>query len=453
MPSIRIGRKSVSTLPQPEKPVVYYDETLKGFGLAIRPTGARSWIVEYRPGSGGRGVAKRRVVIGTPETLTPEEARSQAREILAKARLGQDTAAERAEERAAATVTDLARKWMTEHVEPKRKTSTAALYRSCLEIHILPVLGSRRAITVGAQDVARLHKSIAVKADGRPRPGARRSALTKARGGRIIANRCLALLTALWNWCLEMDLLPEGTQNPASKVEAFREQARERFLNEAEMIRIGEALRLAETEGLPWTVDESGPGAKHLPKLANRVTRFDVHGVAAIRLLMLTGARVREILDLHWKDIDWQRGILRLPDSKTGAKVIFLGAAALAVLDELPRVGKYVIASTSAGTDCERPRADVKRLWRAICQAAELEGVRLHDLRHTAAAVGAGAGLSLHQIGGLLGHSQPSTTKRYAHLAADPMHLAADVIGNEIAAALGLEARGTGEVTRGGIYG
>ncbi len=438
MPTIKISRKTIAALQVPEKPTVFYDDALKGFGLAIRPTGARSWIVEYRPGTGGRGVAKRRVVLGDPEAVTPEEARAQAKEVLAKARLGQDTAAERARERAAASVAELADKWLKGHVEPKRKPATVTLYRACLETHILPALGTRRAITVGPQDVAKLHRQVATKASEKSKAGARRSPATKVRGGPIIANRCLAILKALWTWAGDMGLLPDGTANPAAKVEAFREKGRERFLTEEEMIRLGDALRMAESVGLPWVVDESAPGAKHLPKPENRVSHFDVHSVAAIRLLMLTGARVREILDLEWRHVDWQRGVLRLPDSKTGAKVIFLGAAALAVLEGLPRVGRYVIASTSAGTAHEKPRADVNRLWRSACKAAGLEGVRLHDLRHSAAAVGAGAGLSLHQIGGLLGHSQPSTTKRYAHLAADPMHRAADMIGNTVAAALGL---------------
>jgi integrase len=165
-----------------------------------------------------------------------------------------------------------------------------------------------------------------------------------------------------------------------------------------------------------------------------------VHSVAAIRLLLLTGARVREILDLEWQHVDFQRGMLRLPDSKTGAKVIVLGGAALTLLDRLPKIGRHVISSTSAGTVNEKPRADVNRLWRAVCREAEIEGTRLHDLRHSNAAVGAGAGLSLHQIGALLGHSQAATTKRYAHLAADPQRRAADLIGNEVAAALGLGA-------------
>ncbi|WP_171211221.1 site-specific integrase [Ruegeria sp. HKCCA5426] len=438
MPTVRLTRKTIATLQTAEKRVVFYDETLKGFGLAVRPTGSRKWIVEYRPGNGGRGVAKRRLTLGDPEMLTPEAARTMAKDILAKARLGQDVAAERSNERAADTVAEIAKKWMANHVEAKRKPSTVALYRGVLDCHILPALGSRKAVSLTRQDVSKMHQRIAAKVKVKAKPRARRGAAIKTRGGPYIANRCLAVLKAMYSWALDMGLLPEGTANPAKQVEAFKEKGRERYLSEAEMGRLGKALRQAETSGLAWKADETNPNSKHLPKPENRFTRFDVFSVAAIRLLLLTGARLREILHLEWRHVDWERSLLRLEDSKSGAKPIFLGSAAMSVLESLPRRGRYVIASSSAGTPDEKPRADINRCWYAVRAVAGLSDVRLHDLRHNAAAVGAGAGLSLHQIGGLLGHSQSSTTQRYAHLASDPMRRAADQIGNTIASALGL---------------
>lgn len=439
MPVIKIARRTVAAIETPKKPVVYYDDALKGFGLIVRPSGSRSWILEYRPGAGGRGIAKKRVVLGNPEAVSPEQARDIAKDMLAKVRLGADPAAERAEARAADTVAEIAGEWLARHVEPKRKAATAKLYRAVLDTHILPAIGTRKAATLTRNDIAKLHSAIACKVICAKKPGARRTAAQKTRGGPVIANRALAVLKAMFSWAIGLGLLPEGTSNPATGVEAFKEKGRERFLSLGEMQRLGDALRLAETDGLPWQVQEDGPGAKYLPATEKRKVSFDVHSVAAIRLLLLTGARVREILDLEWQHVDFERGILRLPDSKTGAKVIVLGAAALSVLDELPGVGRYVIASSSAGTPNEKPRADLKRLWCAVCRAAGIEGTRPHDLRHSNAAVGAGVGLSLHQIGGLLGHSQAATTKRYAHLAADPQRRAADMIGAEISVALGLE--------------
>jgi integrase len=200
------------------------------------------------------------------------------------------------------------------------------------------------------------------------------------------------------------------------------------------LARIGSALREAETTGIPWVVDETKPNAKHIPKQAkNQRTIYGQFVTAAVRLLLFTGCRLREILHLRWEHVDTERGLLLLPDSKTGRRAVMLNAPALAVLNSLPRVGPYVIP---AG-DPKRPRHDLKRLWRAVCTRAGLERVRLHDLRHTYASVGAGGGLGLPVIGKLLGHTQPATTQRYAHLDNDPLKRASETIAAQISAALG----------------
>jgi integrase len=151
-----------------------------------------------------------------------------------------------------------------------------------------------------------------------------------------------------------------------------------------------------------------------------------------VRLLLFTGCRLREILHLRWDHVDLERGCLFLPDSKSGRKTVILNAPALAVLSRLDRVGPYVVP----GDDPERPRHDLKRPWDAVIGRAGLVGVRLHDLRHTYASFGAGGGFGLPIIGKLLGHTQASTTQRYAHLDADPLRRASDAIGSRIAAAL-----------------
>jgi integrase len=139
-------------------------------------------------------------------------------------------------------------------------------------------------------------------------------------------------------------------------------------------------------------------------------------------------------LNAKWTDVDFGRGLLLLKDSKTGPKPIYLGAPALLLLSDLPRVGgnPFVIPGHTDG----KPRADLQKPWAAVSRAAALEGLRIHDLRHSYAATGAGANLGLPILGRLLGHSQPATTNRYAHLAADPMNRAADLIGGQIAAAM-----------------
>jgi len=223
-------------------------------------------------------------------------------------------------------------------------------------------------------------------------------------------------------------------RQPGAQVGRYREQGRERYLTSDELARLGDALAQAEAIGLPYTVDETKPKAKHAPKLENRRRKIDPFAIAAILLLILTGARLNEILTAKWSYIDFERGLMNLPTSKTGKKSIFLSAAALEVLSRLPRIegNPHIICGEKEG-GC---RADLKKPWAAITHAADLEGLRIHDLRHSFASVGAGGGLGLPIIGKLLGHSQPATTARYAHLDADPIRRAVEAIGNTISAAL-----------------
>ena len=259
------------------------------------------------------------------------------------------------------------------------------------------------------------------------------------------ANRCLSVISSVWNWAARRDEV-KREDNPAKGIERNPESRRERFLTSEEIARLGDTLRLAETAGVPWTVDEDDPNAKHVPKKV-RATVVDPHAAAAIRLLILTGARLSEILTARWDYVDWERGLLVLPNSKTGKKAIYLPAPALAVLEDLPRIAgnPHIIAGhkprkkkpTVDGKKPEGPpRADLKKPWAAVAKHAGLEGVRLHDLRHSFASIGAGASLGLPIIGKLLGHTQPATTARYSHLDADPLHRAANLIGGHIAAAL-----------------
>ena len=153
----------------------------------------------------------------------------------------------------------------------------------------------------------------------------------------------------------------------------------------------------------------------------------------AIRLLLFTGCRLREILHLQWKEVDFDRDMLFLADSKTGRKPVVLSSAAVAVLEALPRMGRYVVP----GTNPFRPRHDLQKPWAAVTKRAGLDGVRLHDLRHSFAAVGAGSGLGLPVIGKLLGHRNVETTARYAHVDANPLRIAANRIADQLADALG----------------
>ncbi len=435
MASKRITKRAVDALrcaPGRDR-VFLWDEHLSGFGVAAMPSGAKVYVAQYR--QAGRS---RRIKLGEHGRLTPDEARSLAKEVLCAVEGGKDPIEERRTRLTVRSFKEVAEDYLRLHVAAKRKARTHEEYERQLKLHIVPAIGSKPITSVSKKDIAQLHAGMA------DTPGA--------------ANRCLSLIDAVWNWAVRRGEI-NGLRSPSQGLDRNPEHSRERYLTPDELRRLGRAMREAETTGLPWVVDETGPKAKHLPKV-NRTRIIDPYAVAAIRLLMLTGARLREILEARWDYIDWDRGLMFLPDSKTGRKILYLSAVALNILEDLPKVAgnPHIIPGSSKGA----ARADLKRPWAAIVRAAGLlkpveksiptdndrlqkkrkriseaqPGVRLHDLRHTFAATGVGSSLGLPVIGKLLGHSQASTTQRYAHLDADPMHKAANLIGSQIAAAL-----------------
>ncbi|MGE3246106.1 MAG: tyrosine-type recombinase/integrase [Beijerinckiaceae bacterium] len=386
-----------------------WDPGVPGFGVVAFASGRKAYIVQYR--TDGRS---RRLKLGDHGFLTPDEARSLAKQVLGRVAAGEDPGADRKASRAAPALRDVAERFLSEHVATKRKAGTLKDYRTLLDRHVLPELGHRKLKDIRRTDIARLH---GVASQTSP----------------IAANRCIAVVSAIWNWAARRDEVAFN-DNPVRGIERNREQRRERYLTGEELGRLGEALREAETLGLPFEYDRSRPNAKHGPKEGARRQTSDPFAVAAIRLLLLTGARLREILHARWDYIDLERGMLNLPDSKTGKKSIYLSGPALEVLNGLPRVAgnPFLFPGALPG----QPRADLKKPWAAVCKAAKLEGLRLHDLRHSFASIGAGSSLGLPVIGKLLGHAHPSTTARYAHLDADPLRKAADQIGSSIAKAM-----------------
>lgn len=313
---MKLTRKAVLALKPTDKPTIYFDADVRGFGLRIMPTGAASWIVEYRPGVGGRGVAKRRLKIGTLQTHSPEQARADAQETLARVTLGGDPSKLRREIRNLPTIAELAEDFLSEHVEVKRKPKTVVEYRSIIERFIIPSIGSIQAISLTPDDCSKLQAKVV------------RMAKRNGAAGRTQANRVLAVLSAVLGWAGKLRRVPLGF-NPVKAIERFEEVGKERYLTSSELSALGEALREAETIGLPFEIDETKATAKHAPKVENRRTLYSPHVIAAIRLYLLTGARRREILDLRWSDFDSDRGVLLLPDSKTGKKTIVLSEPAL----------------------------------------------------------------------------------------------------------------------------
>jgi integrase len=227
-----------------------------------------------------------------------------------------------------------------------------------------------------------------------------------ATGGKGTAAQCVALVSSIFAFAVERRLC---TDNPARGVKKAPVRKVERFLSEAEIARLADALDAeAQVSGNPYPS-------------------------AAIKLLLLTGCRRGEIVNLLWQHVDFERECLRLPDSKTGAKIVYLNAPARTLLQELPRMTAN--SRVFPGMRAESASAAIEKAWSRIRTSADLADVRLHDLRHSFASVGAAGGLSLPIIGALLGHKHATTTARYAHLSADPLRAANETVGERIAAA------------------
>lgn len=410
MAKIKITADAVAEVMKsaiPNRNTFYYDEDITGFGFYRTPGDIGTFFAEFRPVAGG---SKKRIKLGRVGVLKANEAREAARKVIASAALGKDLAKDRADERASVTVKTLVSDYIENYVAVKKKESSAEFYRYMLK-HIDRHLGTTKAVALTRIETQRAHSAISKKSP-------------------TSANRAIKLISAAYGWGARGGYVPEGI-NPASGLDLNKESGRERFLSVDELQRLGDAMREAETVGF----EVNAGNAKHSPKGQRVKMHPSVTG--AIRLIMLTGCRLREILHLRWSELDLERGLAFLPDSKTGKKTLVLSAAAVAVLTALPRIGVYVIAGESAGMPHEKPRADLKRPWAAICKRAKLDGLHVHDLRHSFASVGAWSGLGLPVIGRLLGHSDAKTTARYAHIADEAARRGADVIANQIAEALG----------------
>jgi len=381
----RITKRSVDALSCPEGKdrVFLWDDALSGFGIAAHRSGKKTYAVQYR--QDGRS---RRATIGDHGRLTPDKARSEAKKLLGAVESGSDPIAEREAIHKARTFGEIAEEFLTLHAAAKRKPRTGSEYRRMLRLHILPAIGAKRIADIRRADATRLHGSLA--------------------GAPYEANRCLAVISSIWAWAARRDEAGEA-RNPCKGIERYPEKGRERFLTIDELGRLGDALTGFEASGgCPFAA-------------------------AAIRLLALTGARLREILDAQWQHVDIGRGMIFLPDSKTGRKPLYLSAAAQAVLAALPHAEHNPHIIPGRG---DQPKSALMKPWAIVRNAAGLEGVRLHDLRHSFASIGAGASMGLPIIGRLLGHSNAATTYRYAHLDADPIRGGVETIGATIDAAM-----------------
>lgn len=360
----KITIRSAKALQAKSAECFLWDSELRGFGLRCSPKGRKTFILQYR--QNGR---TRRMSLGQFGALTPSQARDLARKQLGEVAKGEDPSGDRQRERKAPNVSALCDRFLEEHVALRCKPTTQREYGRACELFIKPKLGGIRVMAVTRPDVAELHHSLRTKP--------------------YQANRVLGVLSKMFNLAEIWGLRPDGS-NPTRHVPKYKEHKRERFLSPDEIDRLWKTLDQAISEGTET-----------------------LHVASAFKLLLLTGCRLSEVQKLKWAYI--RDDVIWLPDAKTGPRRVLLNQTAVSLLRALPRLpgNPYVIVGALDGqhvTDMQKP-------WRRIRKTAQLEDVRIHDLRHTYASIAAMAGQSLPMIGRLLGHTQAQSTARYAHLA------------------------------------
>jgi integrase len=402
---------------------------VRRFGARITAHGARAFVLRYS--AGGR---ERLLTIGSYPDWSVVAAREEAKRLKREIDLGRDPLGERIAEREAPTVNELCDRYLEEHAVKKR---SEAEDRRMIDRTVRPELGTRKVAEIIYDDINRLHRKLTTTS-ARKKPGQRRRdrGTRTAGGAPYAANRQLALLSKMFSLAILWGMRKD---NPTKGVERNPEQSHERYLKGDELRRVTAAL------------------AAHPSQSAAN----------AIRLLLLTGARRGEVLAATWDQFDLELGVWTKPSSHTKQKRehrVPLSAPARQLLAEMHEnarrrarqqkqepspylfPGRASDGAMGDGPTGDGPMRDLKRSWIAICRAAELQGVRVHDLRHSFASVLVNAGQSLPMIGALLGHTNPATTAKYAHLYDDPLRAAAERVGAVVTASA--SAKPAGELVR-----
>jgi integrase len=412
-PKTAITKRTINALKPAGERYDVFDRDLRGFSARVHPTGRITYRFKYV--CAGR---QRVTTIGEHGAdWTPEQARAEAEILRGRVRAGADPQADREAARAAQaaararalSVRDLIEHWLSEGraAAPNKRESSWTNDASRLRRHIIPLLGDIAADALRRADIERAQQAIAGGATARDeRTGLRGRAIV--RGGEAAARGAIVSLSSCYSWAVVHDLV---SSNPAKHVRKLAPNRRQRFLSEAEVARLHDALASVEA-------DHSAPAVF----------------ITAIRLLMLTGARKSEIASLEWREVDLDRGLIRLPPlrAKTGEKVIMLNTAAVEELRRHARVaarGRYVLASPRKP---DTPIVGLQKVWAHVRERAGLADVRIHDLRHTYASIAVAGGASLPIIAKALGHTQPATTQRYAHLGDQPVRDLNERIGRVI---------------------
>lgn len=358
-----------------------WDSELPGFGVRIKPSGVKSFVVQYRNRETGQ--SRRKTIGRLGPLMTLHQAKEIARGILADVVRGADPVENRRVKLKAPTMQELSERYIAEHAELKKRSSSIKNDRSYIERHILPRFKSKKVHEVSPADIQAMHNALA--------------------GTPYQANRVLALLSKLFSLAVRWEI---RSDNPAKGIEKFHEEKRRRWLSDRELARLTAAL------------------GDH----PNQVLSD------AIRLQLLTGARIGEVLKATWADFDLERGVWTKPSHHTKQKQtehLPLSKAAQELLTAIHATRgnqKHPFENPST----KKPYKDIKRFWSSITATAKLDDYRVHDNRHTHASYLVSSGMSLAIVGRLLGHTNPLTTLRYAHLADDPLREAAEVMGQKM---------------------
>lgn len=389
-----------------------WDSEVKGFGLRVKPSGGKSFILKYRIGT----QTKRHTICKVGNPYTVDEARDVARDLLRDIRHGADPAADKKEKLKAETVAELASLYLGDEgkaAKPRKKESSWERDRIAIERHVLPLLGRKIARNLSGADIERFQADVAAgKTAMDEKVGFRRRVIVT--GGKGTAARATSALRAMLEFAVSRKLLPE---NPAHRVALFKPETKDRTLTQSEVGALAKGISILEGLGM-----------------------LSSNMAAAIKLLLLTGARKNEIATLRWDYVDLERGLLLLPDSKTGAKAIPLPAAAARIIANLSRRSEWVLPSTRN----DGPIIGLQKAWEMVRVWCGVEDVRIHDLRHSFATFAVSDGASLYLVGKALGHKQSRTTERYAHVADDPVKAVVDRTAGRLAALM--EGGGEAEV-------